>query len=72
LISITRPGGNGFLYDTSVEIATRESGTMWDPGVSQVKRTNLYKINTHCQFYSLLSTISVVDAVDDTEEDTNS
>jgi hypothetical protein len=46
---------------------------MWDPGGPDVERNNLYKIKTHYQIYSLLSTtIADVDAVDDSDKNESS
>jgi hypothetical protein len=46
---------------------------MWDPGGPDVERNNLYKIKTHYQIYSLLSTtIADVDAVDDLNKNESS
>ena len=45
---------------------------MWDPGISHEQRTHLYKIKTHYQIYSLLSSIAEVDAVDETTEEASS
>ena len=42
---------------------------MWDPGGPNAKRNNLYKIKTHYQIYSLLSTVADVDAVDEIGND---
>jgi hypothetical protein len=46
---------------------------MWDLEGPNIKRNNLYKIKTHYQIYSLMSTtIADVDAVDEPEKNESS